>query len=65
MGASRSGQPETERCKMDQEGFTETLRTNTALVRKILKDEELVVEDVSVGKRSKTRVPFIYKGYCK
>lgn len=43
-----------------QEGFTETLRVNTALVRKILKDEDLIVEDVSVGKRSKTPCSLLY-----
>lgn len=53
--------PETESVvRGPQEGFTETLRTNTALVRKILKDEELVVEDVSVGKRSKTPCSILY-----
>ena len=43
-----------------QEGFTETIRVNTALVRKILKDEDLIVEDVSVGKRSKTPCSLLY-----
>ena len=43
-----------------QEGFTETLRVNTALVRKILKDEDLIVDDVSVGKRSKTPCSLLY-----
>ncbi len=43
-----------------QEGFTEILRVNTALVRKILKDEKLIVEDVIIGKRSKTPCSMLY-----
>lgn len=43
-----------------QEGFTEILRINTALVRKILKDENLIVEDVLIGKRSKTPCSMMY-----
>ncbi|MFZ5988571.1 MAG: spore germination protein [Bacillota bacterium] len=43
-----------------QEGFTELLRTNTALIRKILKDEDLVAESIAVGKRSKTPCSLMY-----
>lgn len=43
-----------------QEGFNEVLRVNTALVRKILKDEDLIAEDVSVGKRSRTPCSLMY-----
>ncbi len=43
-----------------QEGFNEVLRVNTALVRKIVKDENLVAEDVSVGKRGKTACSLMY-----
>ena len=43
-----------------QEGFTEVVRINTALVRKIMKDENLIVEDVIVGKRSKTPCSMLY-----
>lgn len=43
-----------------QEGFTEVLRINTALVRKIIKDENLIVEDFTVGKRSKTACSLLY-----
>lgn len=43
-----------------QEGFTEVLRANTALVRKILKDEDLIVEDIAVGKRSRTPCAILY-----
>lgn len=37
-----------------QEGFSELLRSNTALVRKIMKDEDLIVENIPIGLRSKT-----------
>lgn len=43
-----------------QEGFNEVIRTNTALVRKILKDEDLIVENISVGRRSKTPCAMLY-----
>lgn len=43
-----------------QEGFTEILRVNTALIRKILKDENLIAEDIIVGKRSKTPCSLLY-----
>lgn len=43
-----------------QEGFTESLRTNTGLVRKILKDASLVVENIAVGKRSRTPCSLLY-----
>jgi spore germination protein KA len=37
-----------------QEGFNENIRNNTALIRKRLKDEDLVAENISLGRRSKT-----------
>ena len=43
-----------------QEGFIESLRTNTGLIRKILKDASLIVENVTVGKRSKTPCSLLY-----
>jgi spore germination protein KA len=43
-----------------QEGFTETLRVNTALIRKRLKDENLIVESLKVGERSKTLISVLY-----
>jgi spore germination protein KA len=43
-----------------QEGFTETIRVNTALIRKKLKDESLIVEDTTVGERSKTPCAMLY-----
>lgn len=42
------------------EGFNELLRTNTAQIRKRLKDENLIVDDVAVGKVSKTPCSMLY-----
>lgn len=46
--------------KGPQEGFTELLRVNTALIRKIIKNENLIVESISVGKSSKTPCSLLY-----
>ena len=43
-----------------QEGFNESLRVNTALVRKRLKDEKLVAESLEIGLRSKTPISLLY-----
>ncbi|NSW92669.1 MAG: spore germination protein [Firmicutes bacterium] len=43
-----------------QEGFTEVLRINTALIRKIIKNENLIVENITVGKKSKTPCGLLY-----
>ncbi len=43
-----------------QEGFNEILRVNTGLIRKILKDEKLVAENILLGKRSKTPCSMMY-----
>lgn len=43
-----------------QEGFNEGLRSNTALIRKRLKDENLIVENIEIGKKSKTPCSMMY-----
>lgn len=43
-----------------QEAFGEMLRSNTVLVRKIIKDEKLIAEGIKIGKRSKTRGVLLY-----
>lgn len=43
-----------------QEAFNEVLRTNSAQIRKRIKDEDLIVEDVMVGKVSKTPCSIMY-----
>jgi len=43
-----------------QEGFTEIVRINTALIRKIVRDDKLIAENIPVGKRSKTPCTIMY-----
>lgn len=43
-----------------QEAFSEMLRTNTILIRKILKTEKLIAEGVKLGDISKTRGVLLY-----
>ncbi len=43
-----------------REAFNEINRMNTALLRKTLKDENLIVEDILVGIRSKTPCSMVY-----
>ncbi|NLX76004.1 MAG: spore germination protein [Clostridiaceae bacterium] len=43
-----------------REAFIESIRANTALIRKILKDENLIMEDVLIGERSKTPCSIVY-----
>lgn len=42
------------------EGFIENIRTNTALIRKIINNENLIIEQTNVGKISKTAVAICY-----
>ncbi|MBQ2897512.1 MAG: spore germination protein [Clostridia bacterium] len=42
------------------EGFNENFKINTALVRKIIRDENLIIENLSVGAQSKTPCAFMY-----
>jgi len=43
-----------------QEAFNEQIRANTALLRKILKDKDLMIEGVTIGKRSNTPCAVMY-----
>ena len=43
-----------------QEGFVENIRTNTSMLRKIINNEKLIIEESSVGKISKTKVAICY-----
>jgi spore germination protein KA len=55
------GSPKTETViRGSQESFNEQIRANTALLRKILKDKELIVRNESVGKRSNTPCAVMY-----
>ncbi|HEY3315933.1 MAG TPA: spore germination protein [Bacillota bacterium] len=42
------------------EGFTEALRSNTALVRRLIKSPDLVVEGLKIGRLSRTDVALMY-----
>ncbi len=55
------GKPENEQSIYGpQEAFAEMLRTNTSLIRKILKTEKLIALGVTVGNVSKTRGVLLY-----
>ena len=43
-----------------QEGFIESIRTNTSLLRRLINNENLVIEDLSVGTVTTTRVDVCY-----
>ena len=43
-----------------QEAFVENLRTNTSMLRRIINNENLIIEDTTVGKVSKTKVAICY-----
>ncbi|KXG76194.1 spore germination protein [Thermotalea metallivorans] len=42
------------------EGFTETLRVNTALIRRRIRDPKLKIHQMQIGRRSKTDVAIVY-----
>lgn len=46
--------------KGSREGFSETIRFNTALIRRRVRDTRLKIEYLSIGRRSKTDVNIIY-----
>ena len=43
-----------------QESFVEKLRTNTSMIRRLISNENLIIEDASVGKISKTKIAICY-----
>ncbi|MDF2607989.1 MAG: GerA spore germination protein [Bacillales bacterium] len=43
-----------------RESFTETIRTNTALIRRRIKDENLCCEEIRIGNNTKTIVALMY-----
>ncbi|MBE4907335.1 spore germination protein [Bacillus luteolus] len=56
-------EPSTEQVvRGPKDGFTENIRTNTALIRRRIRDKNLVYENFQIGKRSKTDVTI---GYLK
>ncbi|WP_018132005.1 spore germination protein [Effusibacillus pohliae] len=54
-------EPDTESViRGPRDGFTETLRVNTALVRRRLKDPKLRVQNLKIGERTETDVALLY-----
>ncbi len=54
-------EPQTETVvRGPRDGFTETLKVNTSLVRRRIRDTNLKVKALSLGKRSKTDVALLY-----
>lgn len=43
-----------------QEAFVENLRTNTSILRRLINTPELIIENTSIGKVSKTKVAICY-----
>lgn len=43
-----------------KDAFTETLRVNTALLRRKCKDPNMVIKTIQLGRRSKTDVSYVY-----
>lgn len=43
-----------------QEAFVENIRTNTSILRKIINNEKLIIEETDVGKITKTKVAICY-----
>jgi len=55
------GQPETEKViRGPHEAFNETLRSNTALIRKAIRNNNLITEIMKIGERNKTDVAIMY-----
>lgn len=46
--------------KGPQEAFVENIRNNTALIRRIINTENLIIENINVGKITKTKVAVCY-----
>lgn len=46
--------------KGPSEGFIENFRTNTSLIRKFIKDENLIFETIEIGSHSKTKCAIAY-----
>lgn len=54
-------EPKTESVvRGPREGFTETLRVNTALLRRKIKNPDLTLEPMKIGRRTKTDVCILY-----
>lgn len=55
------GEPKHESViRGSHEAFVETFRTNTSLIRKIINNENLIIEETVVGKITKTKIGICY-----
>lgn len=55
------GKPENEVVvRGSQEAFVENIRTNTSMLRRIINNENLIVEETTVGTISKTKIAICY-----
>lgn len=45
-----------------QEAFVENIRTNTSMLRRLINNENLIIEQLSVGKLTKTSIAICYMG---
>ncbi len=55
------GKPDNEMViRGSQEGFTEAIRTNTSLIRRLVNNENLIIENISVGNISNTSCAVCY-----
>lgn len=55
------GKPETEQViRGPHEGFNETLRSNTGLLRKAIRNPKLITELMKIGERNKTDIAIMY-----
>jgi spore germination protein KA len=43
-----------------KEGFTENIRTNTALIRRKIKNPALIIENMTLGRQTNTQVSLVY-----
>ncbi len=54
-------EPETETIiRGPRDGFSETLRVNTALIRRRIRDPNLKIETIQIGRRTKTDIALLY-----
>ncbi|MCJ7688963.1 MAG: spore germination protein, partial [Clostridiaceae bacterium] len=55
------GEPKTESVvRGPREGFTEDLNTNKSMLRRIIKNQNLIMEEIKIGKQTKTPVCISY-----
>lgn len=60
IGRSVSEPPNEAAIKGTREGFIESLDTNIALIRRYIKDKNLTIEYLQVGRRTQTKLALIY-----